>query len=245
MGLPLAPFRTDKLPVTGSQFAWQELTRKPDLATTTDGGTLAKSAESDDWAATSSAKDVGKLLADKQMLTVSARSCALRFLDKPQRNITDSPALLWTTKPDGSARSIDAARGVTAEVLIQPSVVADPLRGFDLEVGLKQSDGTMRRYLISILPMRLHAFMRNELHIVRDDLDNARVRAAYRLAIRPDGVAQLYMGQERIGLLEGTFIEGKDVPQQSYVRVGKSFEDGEYTVTLLHAAFDTGGAFAP
>ena len=54
--------------------------------------------------------------------------------------------------------------------------------GFDIEVGLKRADGSLRRYTLSVLPMRLHAFLRNELHIVRNDLDNARQRAAYRLA---------------------------------------------------------------
>jgi sialate O-acetylesterase len=247
IGLPPAPFRTDKLPVVGQHVTWQSLPSKKELATTIDGGTLAREAKSANWLATSSADDVAALLKDKQMVTASPRSCAIRFMDKPQRGMTESPTLLWTTTPDGAAKAIDAKKGVTAEVLVQSSVIAHPLRGFDLEVGVKQPDGKLRRYLLSISPMQIRAFGRNEVHVVRAEADNARQRIAFRIAVRPDGVAQVYADDEKLTLLEGELVDAGDdnVSEASYVRVGKGVEGGEYIATVVHAAFDAAGAFAP
>jgi hypothetical protein len=242
-GLPPAPFRSDKLPVVGQQMTWKELPSKKELATMADGASLAAAVTTSNWIASSDA-DVAELLKDKQMVTVSPRTCAIRFMDKPQRGMTESPTLLWTTLPGGAAKSLDATKGMTAEVQVQPSVIAHPLRGFDLEVGLKQQDGRLRRYLLSISPMQVRAFARNEVHIVRGDADNARERVACRIAVRPDGVAQVYMGDEPITLLEGELLD-KDAPAASYVRIGKGVEGGEYIATIIHAAFDAGGAFAP
>jgi hypothetical protein len=245
-GLPVPPFRTDKQPVCGQEMTWQDLPSKKELATVTSGGELAAAVESADWIASSDG-DVGKLLADKKMVIASPNRSELRFLDKPTRGITESPVLLWTTKPTGAAQALNLSKGMTAEVAIQSSAVGHPLRGFDLEVGLKQSDGKMLHYLISVLPMKLHAFKRNELHVVRADLDNARQRIAYRLAVRPDGVAQLYMDGQRVGLLDGEVIDKPTpgMPEHSYVRVGKGVPEGEYITSILHAAFDASGAYAP
>ena len=245
-GLPPAPFRTDKLPVVGQHMMWQPLPSKKDLATTIDGASLARDVKSANWVATSSAAGVAALLKDKQMVTVSPRTCAIRFMDKPQRGMTESPTLLWTTTPDGQAKAIDAKKGVTAEVLVQSSVIAHPLRGFDLEVGLKQPDGKLRRYLMSISPMQIRAFGRNEVHVVRAEADNSRQRIAFRIAVRPDGVAQVYADDQKLTLLEGELLDAdENVPQASYVRIGKSVEGGEYIATVVHAAFDAAGAFAP
>ena len=242
-GLPAAPFRTDSLPVIGQHIAWQDLPARNELAIVVDGGSLAREVRSEHWIASSSA-DVAALLADKRMVTASPRTCAIRFMDKPQRGMTESPTLVWTTAPGGAAQSIDPRKGMTAEVVVQSSVIAHPLRGFDLEVGLKQPDGSLRRYLLSISPMQIRAFARNEVHIVRVEADNARQRIPFRIAVRPDGVAQVYAGGEPLTLLEGERIE-TEVPESSYVRIGKGVEGGEYIATIVQAAFDTEGAFAP
>jgi hypothetical protein len=224
-------------------MTWQELPSKRELATTTDGATLGGAVKSSDWVASSDA-DIAELLKNDKMVTVSTRTFAFKFMDKPQRGMTDSPMLNWTTLPGGAAQSLSADKGMTAEVLMQPSVMAHPLRGFDVEIGLKQSDGTMRRYLLSISPTQLRSYAHNEVRIIRGDADNARERVAYRIAVRPDGVAQVYRAGEKVTLLEGELL-AKDAPEASYVRVGKGVEGGEYIATIVHAAFDTGGAFAP
>ena len=65
----------------------------------------------------------------------------------------------------------------------------------------------------------------------------------FRLAIRPDGVAQIYDGAEVIGMTTGEMIPGSDEP--SWFRVGKTAEGGRWSASIAHVAFDTGGAFAP
>lgn len=241
-GLPVVPFRTDTLPIIGSQAVWRDLPKKADLAITTNGGTLAKTPKGDVWVAGSSEKALDKLLTDKQMLSISPNASTIRFLDKPTRNQTDSPSLYWTTTP-AATKSFDARKGVSAEVLIQSSANGDPLRGFDLKVGVKQPGGSLMKYSISILPNRIHAFGRNEFQVIRGDIDNVRERVQYRLAIRPDGVGQLYVNGEKLCLIEGMSID--DAKADSYVKVGKTTEAGEYIVTLIHASFDPAGAFAP
>jgi sialate O-acetylesterase len=245
-GLPVPPFRTDKQLVCGQEMTWRDLSSKSELATVASGGSLAAAVESADWTASSDG-DVSKLLADNKVVIASPNRCEVRILDKPTRGMTDSPTLIWTTKPTGAAQTLSPSKGATAEIMIQSSAGGHPLRGFDLEVGLKQADGKMLHYLISVLPMKLHAFKRNELHVVRADLDNARQRIAYRLAVRPDGVAQLYMDGQRIGLLDGEVIDkpAPGMPEHSFVRIGKAVPEGEYIISIIHAAFDTSGAYAP
>lgn len=243
-GLPVVPFRTDALLVVGQEMTWRDLPAKRDLATLTTGGELGKAVQSAGWVASSADMDVAALLKDKNFVVASPNACQIQILDRPTRGRTESPTLMWTTTESGPAATFDSTKGITAEVRLQPTVVGDPLRGFDVEVGLKQADGRLMRYLISIAPMRLNAFRRNELWKFRSDLDNARERGTYRLAIRPDGVAQIYLDGERIGLLPGELVDGAK-GAKSYVKIGKVFEGGEYIVTLFHVSVDTSGAYAP
>jgi hypothetical protein len=99
--------------------------------------------------------------------------------------------------------------------------------------------------------MRLHTFQNNlaarnsqatDTHVLRSDLESEA--AVYRLAIRPDGIAQIYSNGLLVGTTAGETLAG-DAPAQSYLRVGKTVARGEWAVNLYHVAFDASGAFSP
>lgn len=240
-GLPLIPFRTDSWPLEGQQRHWEPLTRKSPLVVSADGGQLAKGGNPA-WTMVLrgiSSGDMEKF----NILRKETAFCQIAFSGERRGTMTlESPALYWTTKAE-TGNLLDAAKGVTAEIVIQMYRATDPFRGFDLEVGLRRPGGKFRRYLVSVVPMRVFAFQKKEIHLLASDLDNMAKPHAYRLAIRPDGVAQVYFDGNPIGLFEGEAVDG-DAPSEPYILAGKQIEAGEFTVNFYTVAVDPGGAFA-
>ena len=116
---------------------------------------------------------------------------------------------------------------------------------------MRGTDGTFRRYLITAFPMRLHTFQNNpaprntaapETHVLRSALENQP--ATYRLAIRPDGTAQIYVDGALVGTTTGEILS-TDVPRRSYLRIGKTITGGEWAARIYHLGFDSAGAFSP
>jgi len=240
-GLPLVPFRTDTWPVDGQQRHWQSLPEKNALPSSANGGQLARN-ESPQWAMAldgMKADDLEKF----RVLRIDPKLCQMALSNLRRGSMTvDSPAVYWATTAE-AAKAIDATKGITAQVTIQMYRATDAFRGFDLEIGLKTPEGKFRRYLISTVPMKLFAFQENEIHVLDSNLDNGTDSHTYRVAIRPDGVAQVYFDGKTAGLFEGEIIE-KDPPSDSYIHVGKQVEAGEFTANFIEASFDTSGAFS-
>lgn len=238
VGLPIVPFRTDTFPVAGQEMSPQKLPRKDRLALMASGADLVLGRKAE-WTPSPLAADPALLEKSGVVRGQPTGICPLIVRDRAVGKMPASPDLNWTLTKD-----FDSSSGLTVEARLLPHRIANATRGFDIEVCLKQSDGKFRRYLLSIFPMRLHAFQRNEVRILGSNLDNCTASHAYRLAIRTDGVAQVYFDEELKGTLSGELVE-KDVPQNSFVRIGKNTRDGEWVVNLDHVAVEAGGAFEP
>lgn len=243
-GMPVAPFRSDDWPVEGQERVPQSLAEKAELAERVTGGQLADS-QAAGWRLGGGVTQFGGDA--PQIVRRAGAAAAILVRGFPLRaGLHASPDVHWTAEP-----ALNAARGCTVEVRADVGRVGNPDRGLDLEVGLPGVDGTFRRYLLTAFPMRLHAFENNlaprnswatETRVLRSDLENEP--AAYRLAIRPDGIAQVYYNGALVGTSAGEQIV-RDSPTRAYLRVGKTVLAGEWQATLQHVAWDTGGAFAP
>ncbi|MBE2180643.1 MAG: hypothetical protein IAE97_09255 [Chthoniobacterales bacterium] len=237
-GLPVAPFRSDDWPVAGQEMVPQSLPGKAQLANVTAGKNLA-SQEAAPWILSEAAADpkFGEMF-----LSCTQRAANIQVRGfPPRRGFPASPVVDWTARPE-----IDPARGLTLEAAVQVNTTGSS--GFNIEAGVRQADGTIRRYQLAAFPSRLITFRNflggrvpesTETHLLRSDLDEAH--RILRIAIRPDGVAQIYDGGKIIGTTTGETVPG----DSSYLRIGKSTEGGKCFANITHLAFDTGGAFAP
>lgn len=241
-GLPLVPFRTDDWPITGQEYYPQQLPVKGTLADVVTGGALGEN-KAAPWVGSPALTD--KAVAE---FFVSAGKNRVSVAGKgfpPRPNVPPSPAIYWTAEP-----AIDPAKGLTFEVSFQLNEAGNPIRGMDIEAGVKQADGSLRKYLVTTLLTRIYTFQ-NFLggrvsesaltRLLRSDLDaTSRVM---RLAIRPDGIAQIYDNGKLIGTTSGVIVP--DSKEKSYLKFGKTIDYGTWSASISGAGFDLSGAFAP
>lgn len=237
-GMPVPPFRSDDWPVAGQEKMPQPLPSKGRLATVTPGKDLA-SKDASPWTPSSV---VGDSKFSGSFLTCTGRAANIQVRGfPPRKGLPASPVVDWTAHPE-----LDPARGLTLEAAVQVNATGGG--GFNIEAGILQTDGNIRRYRLAVFPSRIATFRNflggrvpesTETHLLRSDLDEAS--RILRLAIRPDGVAQIYDGGKIIGTTLGETVPG----DASYLQIGKSAEGGKFFANITHLAFDTGGAFAP
>jgi hypothetical protein len=238
-GLPLLPFRTDTRPMAGEEWKWAPLPQKAALPSHATGGLLAQE-KSPGWSL--KLEGIDRPTAEKfKLLRMHASICQVVCSDLLRGSMTlASPRIFWEAEAP-VANAFNAREGLTIELKVQLYRATDPFRGFDLEVGLPRPEGGFRRYLLSILPMRLYAFQGKEIRLLGSNLDNMTEPRAYRIAIRSDGMAQVFYDGAPIGLFSGTPTDDRDA---AYLRVGKQTPQGEFTANLHEVGIDTTGAFA-
>jgi len=241
-GLPILPFRSDDWPVAGQEMMPQPLPVKAELASQSNGGALVGKA-STPW---QPSEAVAGQVSARGALAVKGGQLRIQVRGFPARaGDPSSPALFWTATPD-----IMAEKGLTLEAAISVYEAGHARQGFDIEAGVPQKDGTLRRYRLTVFPSRIYTFQNTlgarvpdgtQTRLLRSDEDQ---RAhVFRLAIRADGVAQIYDGTALIGTTRGETVSSpKD---GAYLRVGKTVSEGVWAASLFHLAYDTGGAYAP
>lgn len=244
-GMPIAPFRSDDWPVDGEERMPRALEIRASLPSRFTGGELTR--PDSIWLAGGDITRLGDTA--PLILRGGGQSQPILVRGFPVRpGAQASPAIFWTAEPN-----LDARSGVTFEVKAFVTNVGNPDRGFDIEVGLRREDGSFRRHLISAFPMRLLAFENNPAPRISQATHTLLLRSAldygaaiYRIAVRPDGIAQIYLNGSLVGTNSGEVLSGPGpTPERSYLRVGKTVATGEWSATIHGVAFDTSGAYAP
>jgi len=243
-GIAVPPFRSDDRPVDGQEKLAINLPVTEKLAHFFTGGSIA-TGKATGWQACGDLERMGKDTASVVSASGVTASILVRGFST-RAGQDSSPLVYWTSEPE-----LDATHGLTLEAKAYVTRVGNDTRGFDLEAGLRRSDGSFRRYLVTVFPLRVHTFQNNpaprntpalETHVLRSDLDSEP--AVYRLAVRPDGVAQIYRDQELLGTTAGEIVQG-EAPSRSYLRIGKTVGGGQWATNIYHVAYDSTGAFAP
>jgi formylglycine-generating enzyme required for sulfatase activity len=147
--------------------------------------------------------------------------------------------------PDGWGR-VDPTKGFTFEVRMRVTKSTSATRGVDVEALVSDADGGPRRYFLTVTRT---AVLWNDGHgfeALADDLDNAAAAHTYRLAVRPDGLVQVYRDAKRVGVRRPAAVRdpmiGTDRP---YVQFGEGAGGSEADVVVEHVAWDLAGPFAP
>jgi len=235
--LPLAPYRSDDWPVLTSELSPVELPGKADLSESQSAGAITKGSDKQ-WTWVGRGATVGDLETARLVRPMDSGMCQLAVANRLRQPLTEkSPTLAWSRKIDG----FDPKRGMTAEVQAQLYRATAPQAGLEIQLSLVV-ESQLRQYQISIAPMRVYGFQDDEIRTLGFNLDNSTRRHAYRLAIREDGIAQVYFDQQLLGTLRPT-IAPAETNAESKLTFGKTVPRGEITANVSSVAFDLGGAF--
>jgi sialate O-acetylesterase len=232
-GLPAAPFRTDELPVKGGELLPVDLPAQSPLGSVTTGLELLENRGG--WTLTTDDEQ------SRELVKPLARGFVYFTKDEPERSGPKftSPTFYWTKPLEGASGT-----GCTVSVELHIIRAGRFERGFDLELVRPGPDGVPRRYLVTIFPMQIRAVQGNEVRVLGSNLDNTGPRE-YRLAVRPDGVAQFYFDGRLLGVLAGEPLRGEKTEPKSYARIGKTVSDGDFLMRLYAVGVDEEGALAP
>jgi sialate O-acetylesterase len=239
-GLPAVPFRSDALPVPTSELSPQPLPSNGKLKQSWPARVIAKD-KPDGWTWAGEGVAESRLEEGRFVRTPEGSSDRVQLVASNRVKSRDewrSPTLAWQ-------RSIDfkPGSGVTAEIVTQVYRATAPQAGLDLELALVVN-GKLLRYRITVAPMRLYGLQDDEIRFLGVDLDNCTSPHAYRISVRPDGIAQVYYDGQLMGTLRAT--EGPaDSAQSSWIRYGKLAPRGELTANVDVVSMDGGDAFAP
>jgi sialate O-acetylesterase len=242
-GLPLSPFRTDRWPVAGQAEMWAKLPAKADLARQVSGAQLTSTGSA--WRRDGS-KLSSELIASRKLLRPAGKDAVQVAV--PDRAIepgaTRSPRLFWHGPAEAFA-PVDPAKGCTVQLDALAFSATLPLSGLELLVRVPYPDGRLKQYRIAIAPARVFALHGSEVRVIGYDLDTAGSHA-YRIAVRPEGAAQIYFDSRELGTLPGEWVESPGTNSATPgISIGKPYDGGTLTATIERVSYDGGGAFQP
>jgi hypothetical protein len=242
-GLPLSPFRTDTWPVAGQAEMWATLPAKADLARRVSGAELTSSNASA-WQWDGSKLSPEATASRKLVRPVGKDAVQIAVPDRPiEPGATRSPRVLWNSPPDLFA-SVDPAKGCTVQLDALVFSATLPLSGLELHVRVPSPNGRVKQYRIAVAPSRVFALHGSEVRVIGHNLDTAGSHA-YRIAVRPEGSAQIYFDSQELGTLPGEWIEKSAGSAGAGVSIGKPYDGGTLTATIERVSYDLDGAFQP
>jgi hypothetical protein len=237
--LPVRPFRTDDWHVKGKRLIKKTLQAKSKLVHQYNPQQIA-SGEIEEWEWTGEGIDPAVFHESRIMRFFDGDKIQILVVgrrDLPEKRLR-SPSFIWQ-------KEIDLLeKGLTFQVNSQMFRANLPYRGFSLEVGLSDN-AQMKIYRIDFTSMMVFAYRGEYTYILAYDIDNTGYHT-YRLAIRDDGIAQVYFDHKLIGVVEPDVIEHTGhTGNRSYIRFGKLETEGDMTLNIQSVSFDPTGAFAP
>lgn len=236
--LPLAPFRTDDWPVAGQAEAWTTLPTKAQLPRHFSGAEVTRK-----WIVAGAKLKPETITSRKLLRPLERDAVQVHTPDRPlEAGATRSPAMFWRSPPDALA-SIDPAKGCTVEAKALVFSATAPLSGLELHVQLTHPDGRAKRYRIALAPGRVFALNNNEIRVIGYNVNTSGAHV-YRIAVRPEGAAQIYLDGQELGTLPGEWIE-KPEHLQHFIAIGKPYEGGTFTATIERVSCAPDGAFQP
>jgi hypothetical protein len=150
----------------------------------------------------------------------------------------------WRAADADGYGAIEQKKGFTAEIRTQIVKTTAGNRGVDFEL----YDGAGSRYAMTITDSGIYwyeglvmgsVFLEFDQFVpVAEGLDNTDKMHTYRLAVRPDRVAQIYRGNEMVGTVRYEYR----TPRDAYILFGAG---GGVEAVLDYVAYDLDGAYQP
>jgi len=142
--------------------------------------------------------------------------------------------------------NVDDGVGYTAELKMKVTKSTSATRGVDFAVYI--GDGTLpgKRCFLSVTTTGLYWRGGASVEEIATGLDNSSQMHTYRLAVRPDGIVQIYRDLDLIAVRKPDFsIDTLITADGSYLQFGDGSSSSETDFDLTHIAFDFYGPFNP
>ncbi|MEI9806802.1 MAG: sialate O-acetylesterase [Bacteroidota bacterium] len=237
-GLPARPFRTDTWNVFGQQLIGQSLTVKNKLEADFKSQEILDGKYKEwEWLSQST---TAALIENKSLTKVGNDRTRIQVISRRNADAKkeSNPVIEWK-------RSITApANGITFEIDAQMLRANLPYAGFELEAGVMVND-KLNLYKIDFSPLMIVAFKEEFIYVLANDIDNSDFHK-YRMAIRKDGVCQVYYDDQLIGVVPPEVAEDKEIiAKGSFIGFGKLKKEGDISVNVTSVSFDGTGAYSP
>jgi hypothetical protein len=146
---------------------------------------------------------------------------------------------------DGFAR-VDASKGYTAEIKLQVLRSTAKDRGIDFETCTGDGTATGSRCFVTITRTGVYWSGEAGVEALTEDLDNHSAMHTYRLAVREDGIVQVYRDGELLGFRRvPNGVDPLFKPRGSYLQWGEGAGASEAEALVAQVAYDLAGAYQP
>lgn len=236
-GLPARPFRTDAWDVFGSDLIGRPLTVKNKLETEFSPQDILDEKYSD-WKWLDNKYKKEELIKDKSIARIGNKRIRVQVISRRSAKKEAGAVVAWK-------KSIaDPTNGITFEAAAEMVRANMTYSGFSLQAGIREND-RLFVYKIEFTPLSIMMMKEEFIYVLGDDMDNSDLHQ-YRIAIRKDGVCQVYYDEQLIGVASPEIIEDKEmVAKGSYILFGKVREEGDISTNVESVSFDGTGAYSP
>ncbi|MHC4646840.1 MAG: LamG domain-containing protein [Planctomycetota bacterium] len=150
----------------------------------------------------------------------------------------------WADDSDDRFGGADDGVGFTAEIRMRVTNSTSTDRGVDFELYI--GDGTLpgKRYFLSVTTTALYWRGGGTVEQIATGLDNYSQMHTYRLAVRADGIAQIYRDLDLLAVRKPDFgIDPLITADGSYLQFGDGASSSETDFDVRHIAIDLHGPF--
>ena len=152
----------------------------------------------------------------------------------------------WADVSKEGFGGVDAAKGFAAEIGMQVVKSTARTRGIDFEAYVGDGSPRGRRYFITVTRTGVYWHDGRRFEALAEGLDNHSALHAYRLAVRPDGVAQVYRDGKLLAVrTAAAAVDSMLEPRGPYLQWGEGAGGSEADARVAHVAWDLGGASQP
>jgi len=152
----------------------------------------------------------------------------------------------WADDSNESFGGDDDGLGLTAEIRMRVTNSTSTDRGVDFELYI--GDGALpgKRYFLSVTTNAIYWRGGGNVEQIATGLDNYSQMHTYRLAVRADGIVQIYRDLFLLAVRKPDFgIDPLITAEGSYLQFGDGASGSETDFDLSHIAFDLQGSFDP
>jgi len=150
----------------------------------------------------------------------------------------------WANDNSNSFGAVDDFTGFTAEIRMKVSKNTVSTRGVDFELYVGSGSLPGKRYLMTVTTAGLYWYEGGTFKPIATGLDNWSQMHTYRMAIRNDGLAQIYRDAELLGVRIADFsLDALVAADGPYLQFGDGTASGEVDFDVEFVAFDLSGPY--
>lgn len=152
----------------------------------------------------------------------------------------------WANDSSDSFGVVDDSAGFTAEIKMRVFKSTSSSRGVDFELYIGDGSLPGKRYFIAVTTTGIYWYEGGTFKPVATSLDNSSQMHTYRIAVREDGIVQIYRDEDLLAVRIADFsIDPMINADGSYLQFGDGAGSSEADFDVSYIAFDLSGAFAP